>query len=178
MSVGGGASPEFEKRWADTISSYLADPNVDNARDVRKLAADFWRIRPGIPSIGPFLGMMDEVAAKHPVRNRWVFNAAMWWLRRFLPSWRPGWNDYWMMRWQLSHSEAAAVEIHQRAWHSFLASDMLRPMPQPELERLHAVWESARWMVGSYRRQDPEFHASMLKTEKECEVCNANKIND
>jgi hypothetical protein len=172
MSVGGGASPEFEKRWSETIANYLTDPSCANAVLVRSLARDFYMIRPNIASIGPLLGMLDAVDEKHPkVHGRNLYRVYKWVLRRLLPAWRPGWNDYWMMRWQLTHSDAAACEIHRRAWHSFMASDMLRPLPQEELERLHAAWESARWMVGSYRRQDPAFQVAMLEIEKNCGLC-------
>jgi hypothetical protein len=172
MRVGGGANPEFDELFTRTIVNYLADPSAENAMHARQVAAKFWQLKPGIPSVGPFLGMLDGIDEKNPkIHGRWRYRSMIWFMRLLLPKWRPGWNDYWMMRWQLTHGEAALLEIHHRATHFFMEPDLMRNLSRTELDRLHAVWESAAWMVNSYRRQDPAFHSAMLEVEQRCVRC-------
>jgi hypothetical protein len=149
---------DFEVRWTATIAQYRNDPTPENAVALRMMAVDYFKQRPDRRSFGPFLGIMDAVEEKHPKQKwRWLHRAVLFVVSVLLKPDQPGWNDYWMARWMVSHSLAALIEIHRRARH-------LAMWPQ--------VREMGRWMVRSYRIQDPDFDRAMSAVERTCEQCN------
>jgi hypothetical protein len=171
MKLGGPASPDFERRFNEAVADYRRAANPETAVRMRNLAFEFYRARPGLASIGPYLGLMDGVEEKTPKQHRrFFFRLHLAAFRLMLLAWRPGWNDYYMMRWQVTRGEAALLEMHARAFH-IPTPDELRRCSQRDLQRKHAVWSSAQWMVNSYRLQDPEFNAAMSAVESACLKC-------
>jgi hypothetical protein len=87
------------------------------------------------------------------------------WIKHYVKPERPGWNDYYMTRWQLAKEQSAAEEIHRRQKHIALPDMTGGPWQQ-------VAW-TANWMADSQRQQDPEFDAAMKIAEQSCPICAA-----
>jgi hypothetical protein len=145
-----------ENEIDNAMKAYREDPGYDNAAKLTSVAVRWLLAKPTLPSIGPVLGILDEVSAYPPYRFSWAMRLLPWYLRGRLSEDRPGWNDYWMTRWQLSRSIRAIREIHFRVHH-------LTEWPE--------VRETAAWMASSYASQDPDFAAHLEWAQKTCPDC-------
>jgi len=147
------------------VEAYRSNPSCDNAANLRTALKEYLLAQQSrgtpIAAIGPFLGCMDSIAQLHDHDIGISGKFLMWSLRQMLKSNRPGWNDYWMMRWMCTHDPIALMKIHDRC-----APHLTTPWP--------SVVETARWMVSSYRQQDKVFDHQMARVERDCELCRGN----
>lgn len=142
------------------IKAYRAAPDCKRATELRRAVHGWLTTNLDLPSVGPSLGVLDALDELHPRREiKWLlYKLAVWWLKTFVL--RPdcaGWNDYWMARWEVTGSSAAADELHRRNCHLVEWPDVVR---------------TARWMVHSVRSEDPDFDAAMCSAAARCSDCN------
>lgn len=144
------------------IETYRLDPSCENATALRKSAAVTfkreWLSKPGsrFALVGSILGLIDGIAEQHRHHKGLLLIVGLWFMRRNLGPERPGWNDYWMMRWMISHSVESAREIHRRACHLTEWPDVRR---------------SAEWMMKSVMGQDAAFEFAMNNAQLACNEC-------
>lgn len=153
---------------------YVLRPTQANATALRKLVGDALLTR-RVSVIGPCLAVFEVLldrgqfpACRHALAFWWP------WLmhRKFEPD-RPGWNDYYMVRWILTREQAAADEIHKRAAHVGYARSIT------ELTADSGPWDyvgaTAAWMAKCQREENPEFDAALRRAEMAC-YCSTDKV--
>jgi hypothetical protein len=150
-----GPPPDFagavEKAWG----LYKRNPCLETGGAVARTTSR-WVLHEGKPSFGPALATFDVLIERRHVHYPWLLGFPALALRLLLLKNYPGWNDYYMVRWQLTGDRAALEEIHRRCQHVY------------DKAGWSAVWQTAQWMTSSYRKQDPQFDAAMQAVEREC----------
>jgi hypothetical protein len=116
-----------------------------------------WELEGGKASFGPAVAIFEVLTEKRQVRNPRMLALLSWALRLVLPASQVGWNDYHMLRWQMTGDRTELVQIHQRCQHIYGKG-----------ETWSAVWQTAQWMTDSYRKQDSRFDVAMKAVEREC----------
>jgi hypothetical protein len=165
---------EFERRSFEcAFEAYRADPSDDHAL---RLAKFLPVLAKSVSTFGPMFAIYD-VMRKRGQAESTKMRIAMWTLRKTFTVKRPGWNDYCMVRWQLTKERAAVEEIHRRSCHlvALPANILTLENPIDAAAFLKDPWYpvaySARWMVNSVRADDPEFAAAIEEVEKSCLGC-------
>jgi hypothetical protein len=111
----------------------------------------------------PSLAILETLAerSRHPRIFRMGVRVIWRFLRESYPADRAGWNDYLMVRWQLTKDRRMAAAIHDRTKHVVAEKgsnwDMVRV--------------TAAWMATSQREQNPEFDADLRMVEEACGWC-------
>jgi hypothetical protein len=163
-----------ETELEQVLELYRLRPNAETGNQLTQMLAAYL-IRHGGSGFGPFLGIMEVLLErKHVGTSRSFVRRAIGTgfvklgvriCRRKMekiPS-RPGWNDYWMARWQLTKENRAAEEIHRRVEH----------VSGPEGSDWYYVNLTARWMARSQAEFNPEFAAAMDAAWIACPRCQA-----
>jgi hypothetical protein len=140
---------------------YRMNPTLENGRTLLRYVAD-WLSERQLSSIGPSLAIIDVLNERGHFKKRLFARFVQ---RKVLPlilrcaltETRPGWNDYWMCRWELTKEPRAAEEIHRRVFHLI--------GPKWEMVRL-----SANWMAGSQGRLNFEFAEAMKTANNLCHL--------
>lgn len=154
-------TPAWKIMTQDLLEGWRHRPNLDDARLlIRSFRA--WPPAERRAHCGLEFGLFDGFYAVYG--SRWcncltaLLRQCSQRLARRLRPFAGTWNDYEMVRWQISREQACVVEIHRRATH----------LPDP---RYIAVQQSAAWMAGSVRANNAEFDAALAAVEGECELC-------
>jgi hypothetical protein len=151
------------QRFQAAFDLYIERPTQENGIVLRQFVGDWLRTRE-IAMMGPSLAICEVLMERgHFSLKPWKtlfgkYTAKL--LRHYLKADRPGWNDYWMTRWQLTRDNKAAVEIHRRVAHIATVS-----------EEWSMVVFTAKWMADSQRSRDPGFDVVMRTVEATCELC-------
>lgn len=151
--------------------AYRREPSCENAKILRPLLADHIRER-GVPAICVGLAILDVMHERHHSGKRLRTRISIWLVQkvsRWWPKDKPGWNDYFMVRWQLTKDVACAQEIHRRTHYFEGKHDT--DVTKLTGENWSLVGWTAQWMVGSQRREDPEFDSAISEAEKACPIC-------
>lgn len=156
--------------WRENTSNLLefwlrrqrdSPSDIDDARALM-LSFRAWPHAERSAHCGLECGLFDGFCRLYgPTWCGWGESVLRRWIQRLTRCLRPfagTWNDYEMVRWQISGEPACVVEIHRRATH----------LPDP---RYIAVQQSAAWMAGSVRANNAEFDAALAAVEGECELC-------
>jgi hypothetical protein len=122
----------------------------------------------------PSLAMLEVTIERNHTGHAWwgifAMKLAAKMLRKRIPEWRVGWNDYYMTRWLLTQDQHSANEIHRRAAH----------VPDgPSLsgkEDWGAVGHTAKWMASTQREINHEFDEALKVAEQNCWVCHSNHL--
>jgi len=146
---------------------YRFRPTDENAAALKRQAVFAFR-REGLTL--PSLAVLEILADRKQSSRHWIFRLGVRAIRRFLrethPADRPGWNDYLMVRWQLTKDRRMAAAIHDRATHVVAEKgsnwDMVRV--------------TAAWMASSQREQNPEFDADLRMVEEACGWCSGEAV--
>ena len=167
---------EFERSAFEcAYEAYRADPSNANATKLSKQSHVLGR--KGRSGLGPAVAVHHVMRERGQAGTRWQGRLAIWILERLMGEKRPGWNDYWMIRWQLTKSPVAVWEIHRRARHIIALPDDILTAANPIdaaaflKDPWYPVAYSARWMVNSQRQTDPEFAAAIEAVENSCPSC-------
>jgi hypothetical protein len=156
------AHPEQEKFQA-AYDLYIDRPTQENGVILRRYVGDWIGTR-DVAMLGPSLAIFEILLDRGHFGKTWwkhfLGKQTLKLLRHHLKDDRPGWNDYFMCRWQLTRDNEAAKEIHRRAAHI-----------QPASEEWSMVAFTAKWMADSQRSQDPGFDVVMKHIEQTCELC-------
>jgi hypothetical protein len=119
--------------------------------------------------ICPSVAMLEVLLDRKHTSQHWysilAIKIGINWLRSQMADWRPGWNDYFMVRWQLTKDQRCADEIHRRAHHVGHQPNWTGK------EDWGAVGYTAAWMALSQREQNPEFDEAMKIAERDCFIC-------
>jgi hypothetical protein len=156
-----------EEQFSEFIENFAPDANLDELRAYLPLCgkliatADLAKIFPAIGFIeacqirGAFLKEnVKGCSLKYRYWTRWlqlgVYTTIKSNLLKKYPE-RPGWNDFYMVKWFVNRSPEDAIAIYWRA----------RPGASPD-----QVQTSALWMIASVRKRCPEFDALMSACEE------------
>jgi len=141
---------------------YRQRPDESTGKQLAKALSRYLAAQPrDIARYGPCLAMVVTLRERNhwpaaTVREKIGVRVLTWFLNRGLgaplPPRRPGWNDYYMVRWQLTNEQRLADEIHRRTHYT-----------DP-----HMVGFTAKWMADSQRSQDCAFNAALGISEAKC----------
>lgn len=158
----------------EALELYRLRPNAETGKRLTQMLPAYL-IRHGGSGFGPFLGIMEVLIERNHIgtSRSWIRRAMGSAFIKFgvrmcrrkmekIPS-RPGWNDYWMARWQLSKENRCSQEIHRRVEH----------VSGPKGSDWYYVSLTARWMARSQAEQNPEFAAAMDAAWSACPLCQA-----
>lgn len=157
----------FDKQaLAAAYELYRQRPSYENGLVLMKHCALWMRTR-DVACLGIVFGVLDTLTERKHLgiswRKQWVTRAIFWGLRRQFKPERPGWNDYYMVRWQLTKNDSCAAEIHRRVKHLSVEPNPATPWGM--------VAFTAQWMADTVRKEDPEFDAALLAAEHNCLLC-------
>ncbi len=159
------------QKMAAAFELYCQRPTHENGMILLTFAGD-WMSAREFAAFGPCLAIVEVLNERAQFKRsfsprfvqRWVMPRM---LRRFLKPDRPGWNDYYMARWQLTKEQACVREIHRRAVH----------LAVPHGNEMWAMVRfTAQWMVNSQRAENAEFDAALAVVEKQCAMCRNERL--
>lgn len=157
------------KEFEHAYELYRQRPTPENAHVLRVYVGQ-WLTTREIGGIGPSLAILEVMNERGQIPRRWTGRLAAkffpGFVRRLFKPNRPGWNDYWMCRWELTQDRTCLVEIHRRTAH-------LERFHGPLDEDWAMVQFTARWMANSQCQQRADFQAALLEVEKSCGMCKA-----
>jgi hypothetical protein len=156
LSSGTGELSRHARCQHERYELYKSNPSRQTAGLLVR-ATLRWVVDSGKASFGPAVAIFEVLIEKRQVRNSRILALLSWALRLVLPANEVGWNDYHMLRWQMTGDRTELVQIHQRCQHIYSKG-----------ERWSAVWQTAQWMTDSYRKQDSRFDVAMKAVEREC----------
>lgn len=151
------------KEFDAAYNLYRQSPTHENGLILLRFTGDWIRTRE-MAMLGPSIGIFDTLNERQHFASAWgarlIQKHLPGFLRRYLKADCPGWNDYYMCRWQLTKQDRHADELHRRVKHL-----------HPATEDWRMVEFTACWMVDSCRSQDSAFDAAMLLAETRCWIC-------
>jgi hypothetical protein len=152
---------DWEQQFASAFQLYRQRPSPENGVALAK-AATVYLVQRSLSAQGPCLAIFEIIHdRKHDGTRPWQVWLCVKGLRYFLKKDRVGWNDYHMIRWQLTQDQSQAEEIHRRANH----------VGGPSGSNWAMVRFTAQWMADSYRQQDEDFDAALKTAEDRCLLC-------